>query len=263
MCLAIIALSALPDFPVIVAANRDERHARPTAPAGPWPDRPDIIAGRDLEAGGTWLGMTHGGRYALLTNYRGPARTDPAAPSRGTLVEAYLRGTQPPADYAREVQSRGARYNGFNLIVGERGTSYYVSNRQPGPQPLAPGVYGLSNHLLDTPWPKLTRTRQAVSAWLRGAVAAEGLEGLFAALADRTPAADADLPDTGIGLARERLLSSPFIVDPAYGTRSSTVLALRGDGGAELHEIRYASDGSPAGREDWSWPPAGGDMPAP
>jgi len=251
MCLAIIALSALPDIPVLVAANRDEYHARPTAPAAPWPDRPDIIAGRDLVAGGTWLGMTRGGRYALLTNYRAPAAANPAAPSRGTLVEAFLRGVQPPADYARDVHARSGQYNGFNLIIGDRDHSFYVGNRAQNPVALVPGVYGLSNHLLDTPWPKLVRVRSAVRDWLRAAVAGRDYEPLFAALRDRTPAPDEALPDTGIALERERLLSSPFIVDPAYGTRSSTVLALHRDGRGELHEIRYAPDGSAAGREDY------------
>ena len=251
MCLAIIALSVLPDIPVLVAANRDEYHARPTAPAAPWPDRPDIIAGRDLVAGGTWLGMTRGGRYALLTNYRAPAAANPAAPSRGTLVEAFLRGVQPPADYARDVHARSGQYNGFNLIIGDRDHSFYVGNRAQNPVALVPGVYSLSNHLLDTPWPKLVRVRSAVRDWLRAAVAGRDYEPLFAALRDRTPAPDEALPDTGIALERERLLSSPFIVDPAYGTRSSTVLALHRDGRGELHEIRYAPDGSAAGREDY------------
>lgn len=247
MCLAVLALQHVPGMPVLIAANRDEFHARPTETIHAWPGQPTIYAGRDLQAGGSWMGTTAAGRYALVTNYRevGAQRAD--AISRGELVEAYLRGTESAAQYAARVHAAGARYNGFNLIVGDLHTAWYCSNRDAGsPRRLAPGVHAVSNHLLDTPWPKLVRLKAAFAAVLeqgRGPFAAR-IPALYAALDDRTPAPDADLPRTGIPLERERLLSSPFIVSPDYGTRSSTLLAWHADGQGELHERSFAPDAS-------------------
>lgn len=250
MCLAVLAIRALPDLPVVIAANRDEYHARPTAAAAPWKDDPDIVAGRDLQSGGSWMGMTRGGRYALVTNYRDPMSIRPHAPSRGKLVEDFLRGAAPPADYAAQVADKGADYNGFNLIVGDRDDTWYYSNRGGPPQALASGIYALSNHLLDTPWPKLARTKAAFTAILR-AGATPDVDALFDALGDRSVALDAELPDTGIGLERERFLSSAFIVGLTYGTRSSTVVLL-GQRHCALYERRFAPDGTPAGRSSWN-----------
>lgn len=249
MCLAVLAIRTLPGIPVVIAANRDEYHARPTAAAAPWKDDPRIVAGRDLQSGGSWMGMTRAGRYALVTNYRDPMSIRPGAPSRGKLVEDFLRGAATPADYAAHVQAHGAAYNGFNLIVGDRDDAWYYSNRGGPAHALAPGVYALSNHLLDTPWPKLARTKAAFAAILRDSPAPD-VEALFDALGDRSVAPDAELPDTGVGLARERFLSSAFIVGLTYGTRSSTVMILRERHGA-LYERRFAPDGTPAGRSCW------------
>jgi len=249
MCLAVLALHHIAGVPVLIAANRDEFHARPTQPAAAWPGRPAIYAGRDLRAGGTWMGVDERGRYAVVTNFRDPLNLQADAPSRGALVEDYLRGDMPPADYLAGVHARGARYNGFNLIVGDAGAAWYASNRDGAPCALPPGIYALSNHLLDTPWPKLARTKAAFQQVLHAAPQPD-LPALYATLADRTPADDHTLPDTGIGLARERLLSSPFIVSPEYGTRGSTVLALHADGRGELHERRYGPDGEPVGDSD-------------
>ncbi|MBO1112983.1 NRDE family protein [Bordetella petrii] len=249
MCLAVLALHSVAGVPVLMAANRDEFHARPTQAAAAWPGRPAIYAGRDLRAGGTWMGVDERGRFAVVTNFRDPLHILADAPSRGALTEDYLRGTLSPADYAAAVHQRGARYNGFNLIVGDAATAWYVSNRDGAPRALPPGIYAVSNHLLDTPWPKLARTKAAFEQVLRQAPQPD-LPALYATLFDRTPADDASLPDTGIGLARERLLSSPFIISPDYGTRGSTVLALHADGRGELHERRYGPDGAPAGDSD-------------
>lgn len=249
MCLAVLALHHLSGIPVLIAANRDEFHDRPAQAAAAWPDAPHIYGGRDLRAGGTWMGATEQGRYAIVTNFRDPGHLLADAPSRGALVEDYLRGDASPGDYLTTVHARAAQYNGFNLIVGDMGNAWYLSNRDGGPRRLLPGIYALSNHLLDTPWPKLTRTKAGFERILQTGPQPD-LAALYANLADRTPADEADLPATGLPLARERLLSSPFIVSPTYGTRASTVLALHADGRGEYHERRYTPLGTPAGDSD-------------
>lgn len=254
MCLAVLALHALPGIPVLIAANRDEFHARPTRPAAQWDDAPTVYAGRDGLAGGTWMGVTTTGRYALVTNFREPGRHLNPAPSRGALVEDYLRGTDSPAAYLTRTHASDQAYNGFNLIVGDTREAWYLSNRNGGPRALTPGIYALSNHLLDTPWPKLARTKAAFTAVLEGAPQPD-LPALFAALADRETAGDGELPATGLPWDREKLLSSPFIVSPDYGTRSSSVLALHEGGAGELDEKRFAPDGSVNGesRLTFTW----------
>ena len=167
MCLAVLALHAVPGIPVLIAANRDEFHARPTLAAAQWPDAAGIYAGRDALAGGTWMGASSHGRYALVTNFREPGLNRADAPSRGALVERYLRGDEPPAEYMARVHDEGQAYNGFNLIVGDMEQAWYVSNRDGAPRRLVAGVYALSNHLLDTPWPKLARTKRAFADVLR------------------------------------------------------------------------------------------------
>jgi len=261
MCLAVLALHTLPGIPVLIAANRDEFYARATLPAAQWSDAPAIYAGRDGQAGGTWMGATVQGRYALVTNFREPGRHLDNAPSRGALVEDFLRGEMTPQAYLETVHAMDQAYNGFNLIVGDTRQAWYLSNRDGGPRALDPGIYALSNHLLDTPWPKLARTKAAFSAVLEHPSQPD-LPALFTALGDRSPADDADLPATGLPLARERLLSSPFIVSPEYGTRSSSVMALHGDGAGELEERRFAPDGSVSGVSNltFSWQAAGGGV---
>lgn len=256
MCLAVLALQTLPGIPVLIAANRDEFHARRTYAAAQWADAPDVYAGRDGLAGGTWMGVTASGRYAVVTNFREPGQHRADAPSRGALVEDFLRGVTPPADYLAAVHVADQAYNGFNLIVGDTREAWYLSNRNGAPLPLAPGIYALSNHLLDTPWPKLARTKAAFSAVLRHTPQPD-LPALFSALADRNPADDSDLPATGLPQDREKLLSSPFIVSPDYGTRSSSVLALRDDGSGQLDERRFAPDGTVSGESSltFSWRP--------
>jgi uncharacterized protein with NRDE domain len=250
MCLISFAFDAHPAYRLVVAANRDEFHARPTAPAGWWADAPQVLAGRDLRDGGTWMGVTRGGRFAAVTNYRDPGFAQRAgAPSRGARVADFLRGTAEAEAYMRELAGRAARYNGFNLLVGDAGGLFYLSNRAEGVRRLEPGVYGLSNHLLDTPWPKVVRAKQSMAdALARADASGDGWEsGLWEMLADRVVAADDALPDTGVGAERERLLSAPFISGDVYGTRASTVLTLARDGQVRMVERSVAS-----GQDGWT-----------
>jgi uncharacterized protein with NRDE domain len=242
MCLAIVALDAHPRFSLVVAANRDEHHARPTAPAQWWDD--GWLGGRDLEAGGTWLGVTRAGRFAFVTNVREPGRRDVAAPSRGILVTQALAARTPPQMAVQRAQDEGAAFNGFNLIAGDAGTVCWGSNRAPATATLGRGVHGLSNAALDTAWPKVTLSRAAVRDWCD--TGSDDAEALFEILGDRTVAADAELPQTGVPLEWERLLSAPFIVsaERGYGTRASTLLLIDRAGGARFVERSF----DPAGR---------------
>lgn len=221
MCLIAIAWQAHPEFPLIVAANRDEWRDRPALPAHWWSDHPDLLAGRDLQAGGTWMGVTRGGRFAAVTNFREPSERRTTALSRGALVADFLQGRESPEEFLRALAGRAARYNGFNLLVGDAATLLYFGSREGEVRAVAPGVHALSNHLLDEPWPKVARAREAT----RDALGESGGDvRLFDMLSDATPAPDALLPDTGVGLERERMLSSALIVGAGYGTRTSTVL---------------------------------------
>ncbi len=252
MCLAYLAIAADPDWPLFIAANRDEFHERPCLPAAPWPDHPDVIAGIDCRGHGTWLGITKQGKFALLTNYRDPSSVVAGAPSRGDLASCYLVGDESPQAYAQRVHEKSASYNGFNLIVGTLSAASYVGNRsgQPAPHDLAPGRYIISNHLLDTPWPKAERLRLALDQYPLDRLE-HSLAPVFELLRDSTQADDLSLPQTGLTLARERLLSSPFIVSPDYGTRCSTIIAVHASGRAILSEVSYAPSGAPTERHDW------------
>jgi uncharacterized protein with NRDE domain len=225
MCLLLMALNRHSTYPLILLANRDEYYERPSASARFWDEAPSVLAGKDLRAGGTWLGITRKGRIAAVTNYRDPASIKQGAPSRGRLVSDFLLGQRGPEEYIDKLDGEAGKYNGFNLIVGEKGQDYWYSNRGDGARPLSAGIYGLSNHLLDTPWPKVAKSKDAL-AQLLSEQKAPSLEELFLILTDHTIAGDEDLPDTGVGLEWERILSPIFIVSPTYGTRSSTVLLL-------------------------------------
>ncbi len=233
MCTLLFAWQVDPARPLVVAANRDEFYARPAAPAQLWDDAPQLLAGRDLQAGGTWLGVTRSGRFAALTNVREPGLATPAdAPSRGRLVAEYLRGSGAPGDYVRGLEP--AAYAGFNLVVGDRGSLWYLSNRAGPARRLGPGVYGVANAALDDPWPKVVRGRERLAGLLAsGRVEASELLDL---LADRSPVADEALPDTGVGLALERMLSPLFITSPNYGTCCSTALIILRDATVEFRE---------------------------
>jgi uncharacterized protein with NRDE domain len=220
-----MALNTHPDYQLILLANRDEHYERPSASARFWDEAPSVLAGKDLQGDGTWLGITRNGRIAAVTNYRDPASVKKNAPSRGRLVSDFLLGQEGPLEYLDKLDQEAGKYNGFNLIIGYKDQLYWYSNRGDGVQSLEPGIYGLSNHLLDTPWPKVVRGKDALTRLLSGQ-RAPSLEELFHILADRTIPDDASLPHTGVELEWERILSPIFIKSPTYGTRSSTVLLI-------------------------------------
>ncbi|MBI5910491.1 MAG: NRDE family protein [Betaproteobacteria bacterium] len=233
MCLILIAHGAHSDFPLVIAANRDEYYQRPTARAAFWQDHPHILAGRDLECMGTWLGVTRAGRFAALTNFRDARERKTDAPSRGQLVSDFLASDREPREYLGDVAIEAPRYNGFNLLAGDIDRVFYFSSRTGSVQQMSPGIHGLSNHLLDTPWPKVERGKQRLQAALAGEFDAEALLNL---LHDGEPAPENELPDTGIGLELELVLSPALIVSPQYGTRSSTVVLFGVDGSVSFAE---------------------------
>jgi uncharacterized protein with NRDE domain len=246
MCLAVVAIDAHPRYALVVAANRDEFHARPTAPAHWWDDRAtrDLFAGRDLQAGGTWLGVTRRGRWAFVTNVREPGRRDVAAPSRGGLVVHVLDDTREAATALADART-DTRYNGYNLIAGDAARAAWTSNRAATVETLAPGVHGVSNAQLDTPWPKLARVKRGVAVWANDG--GDDVRRLFELLSDRAPAPEADLPSTGVSLEWERLLSSPFIASASYGTRSSTIVTMARDGEVAVRERTFDASGRATG----------------
>jgi uncharacterized protein with NRDE domain len=224
MCFIVFAYQVHPSYRFIAAANRDEYYQRPTSPADFWKETPQILAGRDLKEGGTWMGVTRGGKFAAITNYRDPSTLKKDAPSRGRLVSDFLAGSESAASYIGNISRQGQKYNGFNLVCGDLRDLFVYSNRG-SIEKLEPGIYGLSNHLLDSPWPKVTRGKDSLTE----AIQKKGTDlekALFSILSSRKKAPDPKLPSTGIGLEMERLLSPIFIESPGYGTRSSTVLLM-------------------------------------
>lgn len=287
MCLIVLAWQVHPDYPLLVAANRDEFFARPSAAAAFWDDAPTVFAGRDLQAGGSWLGITrprlidaagkpspmsglsatgnpgaghacvvqqaawHQG-FAALTNFREPTPAPVAAPSRGGLVAGFLRDCAAAhlpdlAGCLERTASRAGDYGGFNLLVGDGQRLGYYSNRGGAPRWLAPGIYGISNHLLDTPWPKLAVAKTAFAAALPGL---PSLEPLFALLRDEEIVADEHLPDTGVSHEWERRLSAIFVRSPAYGTRASTVIVVARDGTTRFVERSFGPGAELSGEVD-------------
>ena len=296
MCLLVLAWQAHARYRLVVAANRDEFHARAAAPLAKWPPPAELLAGRDLRSQGTWLGIDRERRFGVVTNFRELQPARPRAPSRGELVPDYLgaRLGDSPAEPAREIapgaadflaalEPRAAAWSGFNLLLSDADSLWYASNRTtPFARQLGPGVYGLANESLDTPWPKLQRVRSGFEAWLRlpldtspaatdesapvgetrnfartpGEPAPAEVEGLFALLADRTPARA--LPPAHSGaLPREwaQALSAPFVLHPEYGTRCSTVLLLESDGRLYLAERRFDAAGRVSGETEFRLPP--------
>lgn len=243
MCLILLAFRAHERYPLIVAANRDEHHHRPAAAAAYWDDHPQIYGGRDLEKGGTWMGITRTGRFAAITNYRDglPA---PAAPrSRGALVSGFLTGEHTAQDFAGAIAPVQDQYGGFGLIAGDMDTLMFCSNRGASASAVTPGIHGLSNHLLDTPWPKIRRGTAVLQTALASPDEAALAAALFDMLGDRTAADDKLLPDTGVPRQRERELSPAFICGEHYGTRTSTVMLVQASGDVLFHEKRYGPDG--------------------
>jgi len=228
MCLINFAYKIDPVYRLILSANRDEFYKRPTAQAGFWEDASNILAGRDLEKMGTWMGVTKNGRFAALTNYREPAKENKQLRSRGELVSKFLQFNENPEDYLDNIQENREHYPGFNLLVGNQDALYYYSNVENEIKLLQPGLYGLSNSLLDTPWPKVRKGKEGLQSCLNKA--GEKLtECLFSSLQYADPAADSELPSTGVSIEWERKLSPLFIRTPEYGTRSSTVLYMKNE----------------------------------
>lgn len=246
MCLILLAWQAHPDYPLVLAANRDEFHRRPSAAIAFWEDAPDVLAGRDLEAGGTWLGVSRRQRLAALTNYReGGGQPPPAARSRGRLVADFLTGNESPQAYLSRVSVEANAYHGFNLFVADDQVLGYYSNRHHGPPLwLPPGIYGVSNHLLDTPWPKLSSAKARFTDAL--ATLPESAP-FFSLLGDREVVPDDSLPATGVPLHWERLLSAVFVVSEDYGTRAATVVYRQRDGQTSVIERRFGADARPNG----------------
>ena len=228
----------------MLVSHRDEFHERPTAPADWWEDHPDVLGGRDLAEGGTWLGVDRHGRLATLTNFREPGAAAGGL-SRGRLVADYLRGDAGPAAFARAALEKGERFAGFNLLLADPAEAAYAGNRAGEARTLAPGVYGLSNHHLDTPWPKVRAGRERFRARLE----APSLEAadLLDVLEDRTVPPDHELPDTGVGPEKERLLGASFIVSPDYGTRAATAVIVHREGAMTFVERTFSPAGEPTG----------------
>ncbi len=238
MCLIVFAWQLMPSAPLIAAANRDEYYDRPAAPAHWWDDHTHIYAGRDLQSGGTWMGVTRSNRFAAITNVRAPSEFRTDTPSRGALVKDYLASAMSPHEYVDKIAGEPDPYNGYNLLIGNRDTLIWYSNRgQTHPlngKPLEPGIYGLSNAMLNDPWHKVVKTR-AQFASLLYANAPE--DAYFEMLADHTLAPDTHLPKTGVDIPTERMLSAVCIHSPGYGTRASTLVRLPAEGTAGLKEV--------------------------
>ncbi|MGH8481938.1 MAG: NRDE family protein [Nevskiaceae bacterium] len=248
MCLIGFALRAHPKYELVIAANRDEFHDRPSASAAAWADHPQIFGGRDLRQKGSWLAVSTAGRLAAVTNVRRMVPPDPAAPSRGKLVAEFLKGGAGAAEFARQLAGEAENYSGFNLLLYDGVEMRYMTNAPEfRDEAVTPGVHALSNATLDTPWPKTRRLQQALEGWT--ADRWESFTPLLKALADRAPGAEAELPNTGVGKPLEKLLSAPFIVSPSYGTRCSTVVVVGSDR-IDFTEKRFEPSGVEFGRTE-------------
>lgn len=250
MCLVAIAWDCHPRYRLVVAANRDEYYARPSAPAAEWEELPGVYGGRDLQSGGSWMAADRRGRLALVTNIRQP---DPhSGESRGALVQQAMRSERTMELQALTFAADAARYRPFNLVLADSHGLLRLHGPTARVERLPAGIYGISNGAFDPPWPKTARLMKALADWCESASADS--EYLLTALADRRVAADAELPDTGIGLERERFLSASFLASEHYGTRASSVLTVGLDGIATLIERSFAPFGQPAGQRELRWP---------
>ncbi|MCI1054777.1 NRDE family protein [Stenotrophomonas maltophilia] len=245
MCLLALGWMHHPRWRLVMTGNRDEFHARPTAALAPWQDETSVIGGHDLRSGGGWAGVGAGGRMAVVTNVRDPLAAQ-TGPSRGALVADFLRGRDPAAVHIDRLATVAGAYAPFNLLLADGHSLEFLGNHPAERQRLGPGVHGMSNGALDAPWPKTRRLMAALEAWFEAGD--EDLTPLWAALADEHRPADSDLPDTGIGLERERWLSPAFIRGDDYGTRASTVLLIDAEGHGQIHERRFGPQGVALGQ---------------
>jgi uncharacterized protein with NRDE domain len=246
MCLILLAYRQHPHYPLVLAANRDEFHARATAVADYWPEAPHILGGKDLEAGGTWLAVDNTGRFAAVTNYRDPGHYHSGKTSRGLLISEFLLNDHAAADYLTRIHAKHEHYNGFNIVLGDHTGLWYYCNRTGQKQTLTPASYGISNRVLDTPWPKVIKGKRELSAVLTRNQRPDP-ESILTLLADRTQPADNALPDTGIDSDWERLLAPVFIVSPTYGTRASTVLLIDQEYTLTFVERSFSADSEATG----------------
>jgi len=254
MCLIAFAWKAHPSLPLVVAANRDEWHERPATPADWWPEHGNVLAGKDLRAGGTWLGMTRSGKFAALTNFRDPSDRKSAAPSRGQLVMDYLTGSQSALEYLTALRKRADQYEGFNLLTGDQHSLFYFGSRIGEILAVPAGVHALSNHTLNEPWPKVEKAKSALEEALQAEMPWKARQmAIYELLSDPSRPDDAALPDTGVGLDWERVLSPALIVTAPYGTRCSTVLAMDANGTVVFTEYTRRADGSVAHEADYSF----------
>ncbi len=252
MCLIALAWKPDPRHQLVIAANRDERHDRATAPLHRWEDNPEIFAGRDLEGRGTWMGVTASGRFAAITNFRELTPPPPDAPSRGSIVADFLVSSLEPRAWLESLRKRASHFAGFNLFAGTRDTLSFLSNRSDNVLTLEPGIYGLSNGTWDSSWPKVSKAVEAMRASLRRE---QTEHDLFHLLRDESRASDELLPETGVGLEMEKFLSPVFIRSDEYGTRSSTVVIADSTGSVRMREKSWAPDGALAGEavESFDW----------
>jgi len=240
MCLIFFSYKQNPKYPLIVLANRDEFYNREASAAHFWKEHPYVLAGKDLKGGGTWLGVTKSGQLAMLTNYRDLTKIKPHAPTRGKLVLDYLIGSEKAQDYLLTLDKRAEAYNGYNIILGTVDSPLYYSNEQRKIHQLKPGLYGLSNHLLDTEWPKVESGKKELAA-----ISMESkldIGALFNIMMDKTIAPDNSLPKTGIEVELERSLSAKFIQIPSYGTRCTTLFFMDNDRNLTFIERSYLPD---------------------
>ena len=242
MCLLLFSFNKHPDYPIILAANRDEFFERPTAAASFWKDAPSILAGRDLRQGGSWMGVNKNGRIAAVTNYREPSQNKPNAISRGALVSDYLKSNESAEDYVQKIMAQSHAYDEFNLLVGDKQSLLFYCSVEDDSQILKPGLYGISNGKLDSPWPKVEKGKAVLGNIIHASVKPEA-EKLFELLADKTIAADSELPSTGVSIEWERRLSPLFVHSEDYGTRSSTVLLIDRQGEVFFSERRFNNKG--------------------
>jgi uncharacterized protein with NRDE domain len=254
MCLLVLAWRSHPQYRLVVAANRDEFHARPTASLAPWADVAGIVGGRDLQAGGAWFAVGVAQRLGIVTNFREFGRQRPSAPSRGGLIPAYLSGTRLPGDFLQALEADAPGYSGFNLLLADRNSLWYASNRADQfARELAPGIYGLSNEFLDTPWPKLVRVRARFESLLRSAGSADPhalATEMLTMLADRETAPPDTLPPGELSPEWARKLSAPFVLDSRFGTRCSTVLTISDRGTVRITENRFDAEGARTGQSE-------------